>query len=250
MRKPPGPTKPVVRKLRCAVYTRKSTEEGLDMAFNSLDAQREACEAYVASQRAEGWVLAPDRYDDGGFSGGTLERPALRRLLSDLEAGLVDVVVGVVLSGIALTFVHGLADIESVVEELIDAAFVDGFAALSANALLGKLASQIGRGAEADEALEHHADGRCLGVIHDELTVVDVVAERRPAAHPHAAGARGGELVANALADHLALELSEGEQDVQRQPPHAGRCVEVLGNGHERDAVPVECLDQPREVHQ
>jgi DNA invertase Pin-like site-specific DNA recombinase len=82
-----------VRKLRCAIYTRKSTEEGLDMAFNSLDAQREACEAYVASQRAEGWVLVPDRYDDGGFSGGTLERPALRRLLSDIEAGLIDVVV-------------------------------------------------------------------------------------------------------------------------------------------------------------
>ena len=64
-----------VRKLRCAVYTRKSTEEGLDKEFNTLDAQRDACEAYVASQRAEGWVLVRDRYDDGGFSGGTLERP-------------------------------------------------------------------------------------------------------------------------------------------------------------------------------
>jgi site-specific DNA recombinase len=85
--------KPIVRKLRCAVYTRKSTEEGLDMEFNSLDAQREACEAYVASQRAEGWLLVPDRYDDGGFSGGTLERPALRRLLADIEAGNVDIVV-------------------------------------------------------------------------------------------------------------------------------------------------------------
>jgi DNA invertase Pin-like site-specific DNA recombinase len=82
-----------VRKLRCAVYTRKSTEEGLAQAFNTLDAQRGACEAYVASQRAEGWVLVPDRYDDGGFSGGTLERPALRRLLIDIERGLVDVVV-------------------------------------------------------------------------------------------------------------------------------------------------------------
>jgi DNA invertase Pin-like site-specific DNA recombinase len=82
-----------VRKRRCAVYTRKSTEEGLDQAFNSLDAQRDACEAYVASQRAEGWVPVPDRYDDGGFSGGTLERPALRRLIADIERGLVDVVV-------------------------------------------------------------------------------------------------------------------------------------------------------------
>ncbi|MFI0848879.1 recombinase family protein [Mesorhizobium sp. IMUNJ 23232] len=82
----------VVRKLRCAVYTRKSSEEGLDQEFNSLDAQREACEAYVVSQRAEGWVLVPDRYDDGGVSGATLERPALRRLLRDVEAGLVDVI--------------------------------------------------------------------------------------------------------------------------------------------------------------
>jgi DNA invertase Pin-like site-specific DNA recombinase len=86
-------SKPIARKLRCAVYTRKSSEEGLDLEFNSLDAQREACEAYVASQRAEGWVLVSDRYDDGGVSGGTLERPALQRLLRDVETGLVDVVV-------------------------------------------------------------------------------------------------------------------------------------------------------------
>ncbi len=82
-----------VQKRRCAIYTRKSSEEGLDMEFNSLDAQREACEAYIASQRAEGWVLVRDRYDDGGVSGGTLERPALKRLLADVEEGLVDVIV-------------------------------------------------------------------------------------------------------------------------------------------------------------
>jgi site-specific DNA recombinase len=85
--------KPVVRKLRCAVYTRKSTEDGLEMEFNSLDAQREACEAYIASQKAEGWLLVPDRYDDGGFSGGNLERPALRHLLADIEARQIDIVV-------------------------------------------------------------------------------------------------------------------------------------------------------------
>ena len=67
--------------LRCAVYTRKSTEEGLEQAFNSLDAQREACVAYITSQRHEGWVLAPGDYDDGGLSGGTMDRPGLRRLL-------------------------------------------------------------------------------------------------------------------------------------------------------------------------
>jgi len=82
-----------LKTLRCAVYTRKSSEEGLEQAFNSLDAQREAGEAYVHSQRHEGWVLIPDRYDDGGVSGGTMDRPALRQLLVDVEAGLVDVVV-------------------------------------------------------------------------------------------------------------------------------------------------------------
>jgi site-specific DNA recombinase len=85
--------KPIIRKLRCAVYTRKSSEEGLEQEFNSLDAQREACEAYVASQKPEGWVLVPDRYDDGGISGATLERPALKRLLADIEAGRIDIVV-------------------------------------------------------------------------------------------------------------------------------------------------------------
>ena len=86
-------SKPIVRKLRCAVYTRKSSEEGLEQEFNSLHAQREACEAYIASQRSEGWVLVRDQYDDGGISGGTLERPGLKRLLADVEDGLVDVVV-------------------------------------------------------------------------------------------------------------------------------------------------------------
>jgi len=86
-------TEKIIRKLRCAVYTRKSSEEGLEQEFNSLHAQREACEAYIASQRSEGWVLVRDQYDDGGVSGGTLERPSLKRLLDDIEDGLVDVVV-------------------------------------------------------------------------------------------------------------------------------------------------------------
>jgi site-specific DNA recombinase len=81
------------RRLRCAIYTRKSSEEGLDMEFNSLDAQREACESYIASQRSEGWAAVRERYDDGGFSGGTLERPALKQLLNDIENGLIDVIV-------------------------------------------------------------------------------------------------------------------------------------------------------------
>lgn len=78
--------------LRCAVYTRKSTEDGLEQEFNSLDAQYEACSSYALSQRHEGWVLVRDRYDDGGFSGGNMERPGLKRLLADIEAGKVDIV--------------------------------------------------------------------------------------------------------------------------------------------------------------
>src|SRR5687767_12837917 len=79
--------------VRCAIYTRKSTEEGLEQEFNSLDAQRESAEAFVASQRNEGWACLPDRYDDGGYTGGNLERPAMTRLLADISAGRVDCVV-------------------------------------------------------------------------------------------------------------------------------------------------------------
>ena len=79
--------------VRCAVYTRKSTQEGLDQEFNSLDAQREAAQAYIASQRPEGWTCLPDSYDDGGFTGGNLDRPALTRLLADIQSGQIDCVV-------------------------------------------------------------------------------------------------------------------------------------------------------------
>lgn len=82
-----------MKKIRCAIYTRKSSEEGLEQDFNSLHAQRGACEAYVMSQASEGWHLLPDEYDDGGISGGTLERPGLRRLLADIAARKIDIVV-------------------------------------------------------------------------------------------------------------------------------------------------------------
>ncbi len=78
--------------MRCAIYARKSTEEGLAQEFNSLDAQRESAEAYVLSQREAGWTVLADRYDDGGYTGANLERPALRRLLTDIEAGRIDAV--------------------------------------------------------------------------------------------------------------------------------------------------------------
>jgi site-specific DNA recombinase len=84
---------PISKLSRCAIYTRKSSEHNLDLAFTSLDAQREACEAYIKSQTQEGWRLLPDRYDDGGLSGASLARPALQALLADVRAGKIDIVV-------------------------------------------------------------------------------------------------------------------------------------------------------------
>ena len=102
------------RAVRCAIYTRKSSEEGLEMSFNSLDAQREACQAYIASQRQEGWRALPTLYDDGGYSGGSMERPALKRLLEDVENGQVDTIV--VYKVDRLT--RSLADFAKIVEAL------------------------------------------------------------------------------------------------------------------------------------
>src|ERR1039457_1118509 len=103
--------KPVVR---CAIYTRKSSEEGLEQSFNSLDAQREACESFIASQRHEGWRVVATRYDDGGYSGGTMERPALKRLLDDIAANKINVIV--VYKVDRLT--RSLADFAKIVEAL------------------------------------------------------------------------------------------------------------------------------------
>lgn len=111
-RRNPLPSRPVGR--RCAVYTRKSSEEGLDQAFNSLDAQREACEAFARSQRHEGWTLLPTLYDDGGISGGTMERPALQQLLADIRTGKVDLIL--VYKVDRLT--RSLADFAKIVEVL------------------------------------------------------------------------------------------------------------------------------------
>jgi site-specific DNA recombinase len=83
---------PIGKLARCAIYTRKSTEYNLELSFNSLDAQREACEAYIKSQAHEGWRLIPGRYDDGAFSGASLDRPALQQLLADVRAGKIDIV--------------------------------------------------------------------------------------------------------------------------------------------------------------
>jgi site-specific DNA recombinase len=93
MSKNNGRPRDPARQVRCAIYTRKSTEEGLDQAFNTLDAQRESGEAYIKSQQHDGWVCLAERYDDGGFTGGNMDRPALQRLMTDIAAGRIDCVV-------------------------------------------------------------------------------------------------------------------------------------------------------------
>ncbi len=129
------------KKMRCAVYTRKSTEEGLDKAFNSLDAQREACEAYILSQQHEGWKALPDLYDDGGFSGGSMERPALRQLLDDVKAGKVDIVVVYKIDRLT----RALSDFAKIVDVLdqADASFVSVTQAFSTTTSMGRLTLNV-----------------------------------------------------------------------------------------------------------
>ena len=103
-----------MKKIRCAIYTRKSSEEGLEQEFNSLDAQYEACAAYIVSQKAEGWVLLSERYDDGGISGGSMERPGLQRLLADIDRGAVDQILVYKIDRLT----RSLADFAKMVERL------------------------------------------------------------------------------------------------------------------------------------
>nr|WP_281722038.1 recombinase family protein [Nitrosomonas nitrosa] len=129
------------RRIRCAIYTRKSTEEGLDQAFNSLDAQREACEAYIRSQHHEGWRPISKKYDDGGFSGGNLDRPALNALMADIEAGQVGMVVVYKIDRLT----RSLADFSKLIEKL-DAAgcsFVSVTQAFNTSSSMGRLTLNV-----------------------------------------------------------------------------------------------------------
>src|ERR1700730_1605136 len=127
--------------IRCAIYTRKSSEEGLEQSFNSLDAQREACEAFIASQRQEGWRALPTRYDDGGYSGGNLERPALKRLLEAVESNKVDTIV--VYKVDRLT--RSLADFAKIVEALDarDVSFVSVTQQFNTTSSMGRLTLNV-----------------------------------------------------------------------------------------------------------
>ncbi|MCZ8182417.1 MAG: recombinase family protein [Beijerinckiaceae bacterium] len=126
---------------RCAIYTRKSSEEGLEQDFNSLQAQREACEAYIASQRQEGWRLLPHEYNDGGFSGGSMERPGLKQLLQDVEAGRIDIVV--VYKVDRLT--RSLADFAKIVEifDARGASFVSVTQSFNTTTSMGRLTLNV-----------------------------------------------------------------------------------------------------------
>jgi site-specific DNA recombinase len=125
------------KQLRCAVYTRKSTEDGLEQEFNSLDAQFEACAAYAVSQRHEGWVLVPDRYDDGGFSGGNMERPGLKRLMADVAGGQVDIILLYKIDRLT----RSLADFAKIVEVLdkAGASFVSITQSFNTTTSMGRL---------------------------------------------------------------------------------------------------------------
>jgi DNA invertase Pin-like site-specific DNA recombinase len=128
-------------RIRCAIYTRKSSDEGLDQDFNSLDAQHEACAAYIASQRHEGWVAGKARYDDGGISGGTLDRPGLQRLLADIDAGRVQMVVVYKIDRLT----RSLADFAKLVERF-DAAgcsFVSVTQAFNTASSMGRLTLNV-----------------------------------------------------------------------------------------------------------
>ncbi len=135
MRKPDRPKSSVI--FRCAIYTRKSSDDGLEQEFNSLDAQREACETYVTSQRHAGWLALSDMYDDGGLSGGTIERPALQRLLSDIKAGKVQIIV--VYKVDRLT--RSLADLAKIVDVLDahNASFVSVTQQFNSTTSMGRL---------------------------------------------------------------------------------------------------------------
>ncbi|MGR3660889.1 MAG: recombinase family protein [Paracoccaceae bacterium] len=126
-----------MKKIRCAIYTRKSSEEGLEQEFNSLDAQREACEAYITSQKAEGWVLLPEHYDDGGISGGTMERPALQRLLKDIDRAAVDQIMVYKIDRLT----RSLADFSKIVDRLdaADTAFVSVTQSFNTATSMGRL---------------------------------------------------------------------------------------------------------------
>ncbi len=188
-----------MRRIRCAIYTRKSTEDGLEQDFNSLDAQREACEAYIASQKHEGWELLPDRYDDGGISGGHLERPSLQRLMQAVDEKRVDQIVVYKIDRLT----RSLADFARLVDRLdqAEASFVSVTQSFNTATSMGRLTlnvllsfAQFEREVTAERIrdkiaaskrkgmwmggnvpLGYRADGRTLKINEDEVFIVQTL---------------------------------------------------------------------------
>jgi DNA invertase Pin-like site-specific DNA recombinase len=191
-----------MKTIRCAIYTRKSSDEGLEQAFNSLDAQREACAAYILSQASEGWTALPDIYDDGGLSGGTLARPALQRLLAEVAAGRVDIIV--VYKVDRLT--RSLLDFSKLVEafDAADTSFVSVTQSFNTTTSMGRLTlnmllsfAQFEREVTAERIrdkiaaskakgmwmggtppLGYAPDGRSLSVVEDHAAIIRDIYDR------------------------------------------------------------------------
>lgn len=191
-----------MKQIRCAIYTRKSSDEGLEQDFNSLDAQREACAAYIRSQASQGWSELPERYDDGGISGGTLERPALKRLMDDVAGGRIDIVVVYKVDRLS----RSLFDFAKLVEafEEADASFVSITQAFNTTSSMGRLTlnmllsfAQFEREVTAERIrdkiaaskakgmwmggtppLGYKPDGRSLAVVEEHAAIVRHVFER------------------------------------------------------------------------
>jgi DNA invertase Pin-like site-specific DNA recombinase len=235
--------------VRCAIYTRKSTEEGLEQEFNSLDAQAEACAAYILSQRHEGWVQNPERYDDGGYSGGNMERPGVKRLMADIASGKVDVIV--VYKVDRLT--RALTDFARIVEVLDarGASFVSVTQALNSTTSMGRLTlnvllsfAQFEREVTGERIRDKIAASKKKGmfmggpvpigydvhtrklVIHDaEAAIVRHIFTR------YVALGSGRELIAELRADGYRTKLRQrGERAVGGIPFQRGMLFHILAN--------------------
>ncbi len=223
-----------MRKVRCAIYTRKSSEEGLEQDFNSLHAQREACAAYVMSQASEGWHLLPDEYDDGGISGGTLERPGLQRLLADIATGRIDIVV--VYKVDRLT--RSLLDFSRLVESFdrAEVSFVSVTQSFNTTTSMGRLTlnmllsfAQFEREVTAERIRDkiaaskargmwmggvppigYRPDGRSLAIVEEHASIIRHVFDR---------------YVALGCVRSVALELQENDILVPRRETATGRSI-------------------------
>ena len=234
---------------RCGIYTRKSTEEGLEQEFNSLDAQYEACAAYILSQRHEGWVENPERYDDGGYSGGSMERPGVKRLMADVASGKVDVIV--VYKVDRLT--RALADFARIVEVLDarGASFVSVTQALNSTTSMGRLTlnvllsfAQFEREVTGERIRDKIAASKKKGMfmggpvpigydVHERKLVINEAdaATVRHIFNRYVALGSGRELIEELRADGYRTKLrQQGSRTVGGIPFHRGMLFHILGN--------------------